>query len=128
MKQFIRKLFPDNNENNATSKKASQVFSFVFTASKWLWITAVIFVCFAVFHYYDYADTLDNAIMLGESILDGKFTQYYSYAAENAIMFFFTVFFLYGTCQPLYCTAQTDLNICIPQKLCFGVNYSSSCR
>ncbi len=39
---------------------------------------------FAVFYYADFSDTLDNAIMLGDSIADGHFTDYYAYAAEHA--------------------------------------------
>lgn len=39
---------------------------------------------FAVFYYTDFSDTLDNAIMLGDSIADGHFADYYGYAAEHA--------------------------------------------
>lgn len=39
---------------------------------------------FSIFHYMDYSDTLDNSVMLAESIKEGKLTKYYTYAAENA--------------------------------------------
>lgn len=39
---------------------------------------------FAVFYYTDFSDTLDNAMLLGDSIADGHFTDYYAYAAEHA--------------------------------------------
>ncbi len=39
---------------------------------------------FSIFHYTDYSDTLDNSVMLAESIKEGKLTSYYTYAAENA--------------------------------------------
>jgi len=83
MNQFIRKLFPNTKECEISDSR-SKVFSTIFNSALWVIIIAVTLACTAIFHYYDYADTLDNAIMLGESILDGKFTEYYTHAAENA--------------------------------------------
>lgn len=48
-------------------------------------LTAIVLLfSFTVFYYADFSDTLDNAIMLGDSIADGNFSGYYAYAAENA--------------------------------------------
>ena len=39
---------------------------------------------FSIFYYMDYSDTLDNSVMLAESIKKGELSKYYQYAAENA--------------------------------------------
>ena len=45
---------------------------------------AVVAVAYLVFHYTDYTDTLDNAVMLAECIAQGNVLDYYHYAAVNA--------------------------------------------
>lgn len=62
------------------------------TLSKWelleLALTAVLLlVSFLVFYYTDYSDTLDNAVLLAESIVNGQFTEFYGYSAANASVY-----------------------------------------
>lgn len=40
-------------------------------------------IAFSVFFYSDISDTLDNAVMLGEATVRGRFFNYYEYAATN---------------------------------------------
>ncbi|MBO4242301.1 MAG: hypothetical protein J5883_03380, partial [Clostridiales bacterium] len=50
-----------------------------------IFITAVLLLAsFLIFYYTDFSDSLDNGVMLFESIKNGQFTEYYRYAAENA--------------------------------------------
>ncbi len=50
-----------------------------------IFITAVLLLAsFLIFYYTDFSDSLDNGVMLFESIKNGNFTEYYRYAAENA--------------------------------------------
>ena len=40
--------------------------------------------CIMSFYYSDFMDTLDNSVMLAESIIKGEFRNFYQYAAEHA--------------------------------------------
>ena len=50
---------------------------------EYILLAGLIVTSFCVFFYTDYSDTLDNSIMLGDSILNGKFRDFYEYAAVN---------------------------------------------
>lgn len=45
---------------------------------------ALLLTSFLIFFYTDFSDTLDNGVLLAESVVNGEFTDYYRYAAENA--------------------------------------------
>lgn len=45
---------------------------------------AVLLTSFLIFFYTDYSDTLDNGVLLAESVANGRFTDYYRYAAKNS--------------------------------------------
>ncbi len=47
-------------------------------------IALVLITSFAIFFYTDFSDTLDNGVLLAESVVKGSFKDYYHYAAENA--------------------------------------------
>ena len=51
--------------------------------SEWMFAGGVLLAAFLIFYYTDFSDSLDNGIMLFESVLDGQFREYYHYAAQN---------------------------------------------
>lgn len=44
---------------------------------------AIVFLAFLTFYYYDFSDTLDNAVLLAKSIFHHDIDHYYEYAALN---------------------------------------------
>lgn len=54
------------------------IYDFLYIA-----LFAILAFCILTFFYTDFMDTLDNAVLLVESIVKGRFLDYYQYAAEN---------------------------------------------
>lgn len=57
--------------------------------TKWEWLElaltgALLLIAFLVFYYTDYSDTLDNTVLLAESIVNGEFTNFYQYSVGHA--------------------------------------------
>lgn len=64
-------------------KLSKETLKKVMDVSEWFLAGLVILMSFFIFYYTDFSDTLDNGVLLFESILNGNFFDYYHYAAQN---------------------------------------------
>ncbi len=68
----------------AGASSFGQKLTGVLSVSEWVAACLMIAFAFFVFYYTDFSDTLDNSVMLGESVVKGQFGHYYEYAAHHA--------------------------------------------
>ena len=57
--------------------------------TRWEWLelglaALLLLVSYLIFYYTDYSDTLDNTVLLAEAVLNGRFTEFFTYSAMNA--------------------------------------------
>lgn len=67
-----------------TKRKPHLAGGRIIGAAEIVMLLLLVMSAFLIFYYTDLSDTLNNSIMLGDSILEGKLSHFYTYAAQNA--------------------------------------------